>query len=235
MDQIRRHSRIAVATLTVLGLALIVLALAWGHQTPIPAEGRSDGAQARPTASGRPSITPTPSSPNSPSSGPADDATGEGRETATLPRSAPLQVEIPAIDVRSSLLELGLAQDGTAEVPSSEDADQAGWYRYSPTPGELGPAVIIGHVDSETGPAVFYRLQDLTPGDDIRVEREDGTVAEFTVDNIDTFAKDSFPTEQVYGDIDHSGLRLITCGGTYDGGSGGYQANTVVFATLAQP
>ena len=233
MERAKRNGRLAVAALTVIGLGLIVFASVWGNGTPVPADGWSGGEQGRPATSGPPaSTTPTPSSSPPRPSARAEEPTGGAQERGTLPPS-PVRVEIPAIGVRSPLLLLGLAEDGTAEVPATGEADQAGWYRYSPTPGELGPAVIIGHVDSEAGPAVFHRLQDLTPGDVIRVHREDARVAEFIVDDVESFAKETFPTEQVYGDIDHAGLRLITCGGDYDRGAGGYLANTVVFATLA--
>lgn len=232
MNRIKNPGRVVVAALTALGLGLILLTLVSGHG-PQGTTGQSTGVQGPPAASSKPSTHPTSPSPQQPQT-PEVEATPQTDPSSALPESLPERVEIPAIGVRSSLIQLGLAADGTAEVPSFEDADQAGWYRYSPTPGEIGPAVLIGHVDSPEGPAVFYQLSQLSSGDIIRVDREDGSVAEFTVDTVTSFGKDSFPTEQVYGDIDHPGLRLITCGGDYDAGSGGYQANTVVFASAVQ-
>ena len=226
------RGRATVVTLVLLGLGLIMLGLAWGHGAPGTDAGRS-GEEARPTASGTPRLPTPPISPSSsPSQQAAESPHRDAAAGAVLPASHPVRVEIPGIDVRTSLMELGLAPDGSAEVPPPAEADHAGWYRYSPTPGEVGPAVVIGHVDSVQGPAVFYRLGELSAGDPVRVAREDGSTATFTVDAVETFAKDSFPTERVYGDIDHAGLRLITCGGDYDDGAGGYQANTVVFASL---
>lgn len=152
-----------------------------------------------------------------------------------LARSAPIAIDIPAIGAHSELLTLGLNDDGTVEVPPLDVPDsQAGWYRYSPTPGELGPAVILGHVDSKQyGPGVFYRLGELVAGDRISVARADGPVATFVVDRTVRYPKDDFPTDEIYGDIDHAGLRLITCGGVFDPDAGSYQDNTVVYASLA--
>lgn len=152
-----------------------------------------------------------------------------------LARSAPTSIDIPAIGVHSDLLTLGLNADHSVTVPPLNAKDsQAGWYRYSPTPGELGPAIILGHVDSaEFGPAVFFRLGDLVKGDAIRVARTDGSVATFVVDRNVRYPKSSFPTDEVYGNIDHAGLRLITCGGHFDVDAGSYQDNDVVYASLA--
>ncbi len=129
-------------------------------------------------------------------------------------------------------MELGLQPDRSLEVPPLSRAETAGWYRFSPSPGQVGPAVIVGHVDSRTGPAVFYRLSSLRPGDLVQVRRADGVVAEFAVDHIESFAKSAFPTQAVYGQIEQAGLRLITCSGEYRAAEGGYQENTVVFASL---
>lgn len=150
-----------------------------------------------------------------------------------LPRSRPVRITVPAINVDSSLLALGVEPDGAMQVPSYSKSDTAGWYRYSPTPGQKGPAVVVGHVDSPRyGPGVFYRLGAVEAGDVVRVRRADGIVAVFTVNKVVGFPKDDFPTDVVYGDLDHPGLRLITCGGDYEPSAGGYQENTVVFASL---
>lgn len=151
-----------------------------------------------------------------------------------MDRSAPVRLDIPAIDVRSSLLRLGQTSDGALEVPSpGPDYDKAAWYRYSPTPGSLGPAVLLGHVDSAAeGPSVFFRLGELEPGEAISVTRADGSVARFEVDEVRRYPKNAFPTERVYGDIDHAGLRILTCGGPFDAAAGHYLDNIVVFASL---
>ena len=151
-----------------------------------------------------------------------------------LPASSPVSVTVPAIGINSPLIELGRNPDGTVEVPSLDDPDsKPGWYRNSPSPGALGPAIILGHVDSRAfGPGVFYSLQDLQPGDPIDVARADGTVAEFAVDSVQTVQKSDFPTLQVYGNLDHAGLRLITCGGEFDPNARSYESNIIVFASL---
>ncbi|BDZ45306.1 class F sortase [Naasia aerilata] len=142
-------------------------------------------------------------------------------------------MSIPSIGVDSALMELGLNRDGTIEVPPFDKDAPAGWYRGSPTPGELGPAVILGHVDTyQAGPVVFYRLGDVRPGDAVSVTREDGSVAAFQVDHVDSFPKATFPTLEVYGNTPDAELRLITCGGDWDPDAHDYAANIVVFAHL---
>jgi hypothetical protein len=117
------------------------------------------------------------------------------------------------------------------EVPPA--ADPVGWYAGSPTPGELGPAVLAGHVDWAGEPGAFAGLGGLLPGESVVVQRADGTVATFTVDRVEEHGKDDFPTDRVYGDLDHAGLRLVTCGGDFDRDSGDYPDNVIVFASLA--
>jgi hypothetical protein len=150
-----------------------------------------------------------------------------------LQSSPPVRVEIPALGTDSELLDLGLQPDGTLEVPP--DAVTVGWYTGGPTPGELGPAVIVGHVDWAGTQGVFYDLRNMVPGNQITVTRADGSVAVFEVRSNEQFPKDQFPTTAVYGDIDHSGLRLITCGGSFDPAARSYLDNIVVFADLVGP
>jgi len=169
---------------------------------------------------------PTSARPAEPSSSLSVEQVGPG--AAVLPASAPVRVVVPSIGVDSGLLDLGLQADGTLEVPP--DGTSAGWYTDAPTPGELGPAVIAAHVDWQGRPGVFHRLRDVRPGEEISVLREDGTTAVFLVTTVEQFAKDEFPTQTVYGDIDHAGLRLITCGGAFDGSARSYVDNVVVFA-----
>jgi sortase (surface protein transpeptidase) len=146
-----------------------------------------------------------------------------------LPHSPPVRVEIPAIGVSSSLVRLGLNPDGTMQVPG--DYQVAGWFTGGPQPGQLGPAVIAGHVDSKTGPAVFYRLRELRPGDQIRVVRADRRVVRFRVDSLASYPKQSLPDEEVYGATIAPVLRLITCAGTFDRAQRSYRENLVVSAT----
>ncbi|MCW2631815.1 MAG: secreted protein [Pseudonocardia sp.] len=147
-----------------------------------------------------------------------------------MAKSKPVRMQIPAISVNSDLMDLGLQADGTMQVPSA--GFPAGWYTGAPTPGQLGPAIIAGHVDWGGHPGVFYRLRDLKPGDQITVERQDRSTAVFRVTRVEQFPKDKFPTDVVYGDLDHAGLRLITCGGSFDSQARSYVDNIIAFADL---
>lgn len=142
--------------------------------------------------------------------------------------SAPTTLSIPDVDINTSLITLGRNQDGTMEVPESYEV--AGWYKHSPTPGEIGPTIITGHVDSYRGPAVFWRLSQTRPDQTVELTREDGQKVKYSVTKVKQFDQSNFPTNEVYGNIEHSGLRLITCGGVFDHSSGNYSHNTVVFA-----
>ena len=152
----------------------------------------------------------------------------------TLRSSAPVSVSIPAIGVRSRLLRLGLGRDGTLQVPSlTTSANEAAWYKHSATPGQAGTSVIEGHVDSYHGPAVFFRLGALKPGNLIDVTRADGITAVFRVTGVREYGKDKFPSETIFGPADYAALRLITCGGDFDPATGHYLSSVVVFASLA--
>lgn len=140
----------------------------------------------------------------------------------------PTILEIPRLDVYIHLGELGLDERGQLEAP--EVPALPGWYADGPRPGEHGPAVIAGHVDSHRGPAVFWRLPELEPGDDIVVHREDGSEATFVVDRLGRWPKSAFPTDEVYRQADGAELRLITCGGVFDEQAGRYLDNIVLFA-----
>jgi sortase (surface protein transpeptidase) len=146
------------------------------------------------------------------------------------PLAKPVELSIPRIDVRTRLMGLGLEKDGSVEVP--ENAAVAGWFRRGPPPGSRGSSVILGHVDSPTGPAVFYRLRELRPGDRMAVRLDDGTLARFRVRAVETYANEDFPAQKVYGRQGRSQLNLVTCGGDYDAAQGGYQSNVVVYASL---
>ncbi len=150
----------------------------------------------------------------------------------TLAASPPTRLLIPAISVDAPVTDLGLNADGTVQVPSADHADQVGWYRNGPTPGEAGPAVLIGHLDTRNGPAVFRRLPELHPGDLIRIRRSDGGSVDFKVRSLLQAAKDHFPTDAVYGDTPGPALRLITCGGRI-GSDGHWTDNIIVLADPA--
>lgn len=150
--------------------------------------------------------------------------------SSALPASNATKVRIPAIAVDAPVMTVGKMQDGSLEVPSSDT--EVGQYRFAPTPGETGPAVIVGHLDSLTGPAVFWRLRELQIGQEIFIDRQDGTTAKFRVDQVEDFDQNAFPTDKIYGNISHPGLRLITCGGSFNVLKNRYTTNTVVFATL---
>jgi len=151
------------------------------------------------------------------------------QSAAPTPVAAPVSLTIPLIGVRTQLITLGLTSTGALQVPSTTSV--AGWYTGSPRPGAIGPAIIVGHIDSFTGPGVFYRLSELKAGDRVYVKRADGTLVEFRVTSVQTYLKDQFPTEDVYGPVPDPELRLITCGGAFDAATGHYLSNIVVYAT----
>lgn len=150
--------------------------------------------------------------------------------TPSLPRSAAVRLRIPDIAVDAPVVSIGKNPDGSMEVPG--DASEVGSYKYAPTPGEIGPAIITGHVDSISGPAVFWRLRELKPNQLIHVKRADKTTATFRIDSVKEYPQDSFPTNFVYGNVDYAGLRLITCSGSFNLASRHYSTNLVVFARL---
>lgn len=154
--------------------------------------------------------------------------------TTVMGASVPISIDIPSVGKQSKLISLGLRNDGTLEVPPGEPGAPAAWFNGSPTPGELGPAVIYGHVNATDGGAgVFARLRSLAKGDPIKITRKDGTVAVFTTDHGEQYAKSAFPTEKVYGNTEDAELRLITCDG-YDPKTGEFDDNYVVYARLTK-
>ena len=214
----RRHLWRLILVLAVIALVVSVVAA-----TELLGGSGEDVGQ-RPGAR-EPATSSPPASPDPKSSKPSEPAT---RDATPMEESVPTRIRIPAIEVDSDLMALGLQDDGTMETPPG--AFPAGWYTGAPTPGELGPAIIVGHVRFNA-PGVFKRLTDLDPADRIDVRREDGSTATFRVTRLERFAKSEFPTKQVYGNIDHAGLRLITCAGL-DASSGEFDENVVVFAEL---
>jgi sortase (surface protein transpeptidase) len=144
--------------------------------------------------------------------------------------SPPSHLAIPRLGVSVALGTLGTNPDGTVEVPST--ADQAGWFRLGPFPGQVGSAVVLGHVDSWQGPGVFFGLRTLVPGDRIEVTLASGVVAEFSVTAVATYVKEAFPAREVYGSHGVSALQLVTCGGAFDEATRSYLSNVVVYSTL---
>ncbi|MEV6756454.1 class F sortase [Streptomyces sp. NPDC051214] len=174
---------------------------------------------------------------------PRQSATGDGAGDGTTPpagqdkgapealsRSVPQRVAIPSLGVSSALETLG--QGGGGAMTTPKDPDLAGWYEPGPTPGSKGPAVIAGHVTWNGADAVFKKLKSMKAGDEIEVTREDGKTATFAVDRVEEYPKKEFPTLEVYKNIDHAGLRLITCGGEFDADRNYYPNNVTVFASM---
>ncbi len=164
------------------------------------------------------------------SSGPATQfyGTHTPHRAPARPAAPPARVEIPAIRVSSTLARLELGPDGRLQAPA--DYGTAGWYTGGPSPGQPGPAVIAGHLDSNHGPAVFYKLGSLRPGEAVLIVLADGKRLRFVVTGVARYPKDAFPTQAVYGPTPYPALRLITCGGSFDRSSGRYRDNVVVSA-----
>jgi LPXTG-site transpeptidase (sortase) family protein len=150
-------------------------------------------------------------------------------QSAAAQVARPVSLTIPLIGVKTNLITLGLAAGGSMQVPSTSTV--AGWFTGSPRPGSVGSSIIVGHVDNDRGPGVFFRLPELKKGDDIYVKRADGTTAEFRVTENRTYPKDHFPTDTVYGPTPDAQLRLITCGGAFNSVTRHYLSNIIVYAT----
>ncbi|MFE0701787.1 class F sortase [Streptomyces sp. NPDC058872] len=234
----RRQRRLLRLARTVVLTTVLVVGGFWWIGGEEPAGPRPT---AGPVAADRVGVTPT-----GPSAGPdqkakpraSPKATRAPRSTspsapAPLARSRPLVVAVPAITIESPVIELGLDDEGRLGTPPADDPRVVGWYAKGPTPGERGTAVVVGHRDTRTGPAVFLNLDSLSAGNTVRVARADGKVAVFTVDRVQTYAKSDFPDKEVYGSTGRPELRLLTCGGAFDRGKG-YEANVVVFAHLTE-
>jgi sortase (surface protein transpeptidase) len=146
-------------------------------------------------------------------------------------RSVPSTLRIPAIGLSVPLSTLGLNADGSVQVPT--DTVVPGWFQFGPTPGQVGSAVILGHVDSYRGPGVFFQLRTLAPGDQVFVDLTDGVTVQFTVNTVATYSKQQFPAQRVYGSHGSSALQLVTCGGTFDHQTGSYLSNIVVYTSLS--
>lgn len=215
------------------GVIAIVVGITHQVSAPQPPASAAGHVSVRPNVTVRqtsPKADSSPSQANQSDSGKSSDNTsGE-----SLPASLPVSIDIPAIDVHSSVLPIGKAPDGTLAVPQpGPDLNKAAWYKGSATPGQAGPSVIEGHIDTDYGPSVFLNLGALRPGDKVSVTRRDSAVATFTINAVRSYAsKDEFPTSVVYGgDLSQPTLRLITCS-NFDESTGHYLGNSVVFAHL---
>ncbi|WP_277453631.1 class F sortase [Janibacter sp. DB-40] len=184
-------------------------------------------------------VTPSPTT----STAPDREATSEEEREAppspevadAMPASEPVAVRLPSIDVSSPVHGLGLDAQGRLKVPSGDRYDEVAWYDGSPTPGEVGPAVLEGHVTgSGHDPSVFFELGDVRAGDEVEVDRADGTTATFEVTQVKKSPKDDFPRIDVYGATAGPELRIITCGGTYDEDARRHLENVIVFAELVE-
>jgi hypothetical protein len=225
-----RTNFLAVAVATVIaqvGVAAVVIGLGFGKQSaPVPSMDLAEPAgasQPHRDADDPRSLTDA----LFPALGAAPALSPMG---LTLDRSVPVHLRIPRVGIDTSLLSLGLNPDGTLQLPPDSPNAPAGWYQNLASPGEVGPAVIVGHLDAPDSEAVFFNLGALHAGDRIWVTRADHSVAEFTVRESGLYPKESFPSEAVYGASDVPVLRLITCGGAYS--PSGYTQNVVVFAAL---
>jgi hypothetical protein len=227
-----RNALGALALILALGSCAVPSAGPAGPDAVAPASGGIPAAQARPAGD--------PAGPGAGIDVPATPPEAPGFEVAEAPRqlsvpgpaSPPVRLAIPAIGVATPMVRLGRERDGSMQVPV--DFARAGWFAEGPAPGQVGPAVIAGHVDSRTGPAVFFRLRELRPGDTVQVELADGARLTFVVEQARRFPKATFPTAEVFGPAPWAALRLVTCGGDFDRARGSYRDNLVVFARLAR-
>jgi hypothetical protein len=156
------------------------------------------------------------------------------RDFPVLSRSLPVSIRANSVRISAPIHSVGNTPSGAIDVPTGERVDEAGWYNKGPTPGEYGPAVIVGHVDSGDGPSVFHKLSRLRPGNRVEITRADGAAAVFEVNTVKRYDRDDLPADEVFGDFSRPGLRLITCGGRWVGGTTGYADNIVVFASLVK-
>jgi len=231
-----RLAALAAAACGVVALVFAILSQKSAPEPPASAHGTISFQH--PTSPPRVSTDPS-ASDSTPTTGDSPPKTAGAsnppeRAARTLPRSSPTTIDIPAIDVHSSVVALGRNADGSLAVPQpGPDLDKVAWYNGSVTPGETGPSVLEGHVDSVQGPSIFYRLGAMRPGNNIHVTRADGSTAIFTVNAVRSYATHGdFPAQQVFGaDLAYPTLRLITCS-NFNSSSGHYEGNTVVYAHL---
>jgi sortase (surface protein transpeptidase) len=230
---------VLVALLTLSGTALVATGLNPAPaQPPQPVDSEPETAPEPDWATGSDlgseleSATPAPSTTAGPARTRPPARASMTPAPVALPRSEPTKIEIPKIKVNAKIVSVGLNGDGTVQVPPLKQAQLAGWYKVGASPGEIGNAVVVGHVDSAAmGPAVFFKLGALKRGDELRVTRKDGKTVRFRVDTVKSYPKTAFPAELVYGAADTARLQVVTCGGKFDRKKGSYPNNIVVSAT----
>ena len=243
-DRTSRSRRLSVSAAAVMAFGLLGIGAtgyALSQQVGPPPSAVTDGSghAGHGGAPGAPSGSTAPS-PSSSTSG-QDPHAGHGGTAPAgasyvtpkgplLQRSRPVKVTLPGLGVSAPIIDLSLRSDRRMEVPGN--GTDAGWFTSSPTPGELGPAVIAAHVTHRSKPAVFFELGSMRKGDRIQVTREDGSTATFAVTRVGQYPKKNFPSDEVYGSVDRAALRLITCGGVLDGETGSHVDNVVVYADL---
>lgn len=249
-DRTGRSRRLTVSAAAVMAFGLLGIGAtgyALSQQSGPPpkvaaGQGGHDGhGGMSPSTTPSQPATPSPSTTTSPSGAAQNPHAGHGGTAPAgaayetpkgplLERSRPTKVTLPGLGVSAPIIDLKLKADKRMEVPNN--GTQAGWFKSSPTPGELGPAIIAAHVTHASKPAVFFELSGMRKGDKIEVEREDGTTATFGVTSVGQYPKAKFPSEEVYGSVNNAALRLITCGGVLDGETGSHVDNVVVYADL---
>jgi hypothetical protein len=213
---------------SLVGLALVVITALSGAQPQAAAQSAARSA-ARSAAARSTGVGAAPA--RAGAAGTAPIAADSFRSARTYPTvAAPVRLRIPALRVDSSVQRLGLQPDGTIAVPKRTDV--AGWYEHGPRPGQPGPAVILGHVDSHTGPGIFIKLSTVRPGTLVRVDLADGSTVMFRVTRVERVSKTRFPTDLVYAPTLDPTLRLVTCGGSFDHTRGSYRDNVIAFADL---
>ncbi|PCC17513.1 hypothetical protein CIK58_07940 [Brevibacterium aurantiacum] len=240
MTDKQARTRRGINVWAVTGLALLVVAailIAFGllHDQSPPQPEADPGTASASAESHSPSspATEPPEDKARSAGGQADPTTDAEQSPKGMDASAPIRLTIPSIDVDTSIMGLGLTEDDVLEVPPLGKDAPAGWYKRSPTPGEVGPSLIVGHVDSaKEGPAVFFDLGGLQPEDTLTVTREDDSKATFSIDDVTDYGKDSFPEYKVYGNTTDPEIRLITCGGDFNEHTGHYEDNIVVTGHL---
>ncbi|WP_416070831.1 class F sortase [Streptomyces sp. ME08-AFT2] len=216
-------SRTGVMMLCATAAVFLAISLCGGND---PSSGAGRPPQAPPAASGPATRA---AAPPAPSSSRARDEEPSGKH---LRRSRPVRLLVPKISVDAPFTDLAIGRSGRLDPPPADDVNLVGWHAKGASPGEAGTAIIAGHVDTKTSPAVFAGLSALSAGDVFQVRRADGSKPSFRVDSVETFEKDDFPDERVYGDTPDAEVRLITCAGEYDRRAKDYTDNLVVFAHL---
>ncbi|HWG12305.1 MAG TPA: class F sortase, partial [Streptosporangiaceae bacterium] len=199
----------------VVGAGAAGLIVTHGHTSTVHLAGR-------PSTVAAPDFSPVPN----------QTAQAPGGQSGVTQPALPVKLTIPAIGARAPFIHLGLQANGSLQVPATTTV--VGWYTGSPRPGAVGGSVVAGHVDSTSGPGIFYWLRDLKPDDKVYISRADGTVAEFDVTRVQEYPKSAFPTSVVYGPAPDAELRLITCGGTFDSTTGHYLSIVIAYASLVQ-